>query len=300
MILKRNARAIMSNNELPNHMVESWIAIVLTDIIGSTKFVQRVGSRTAAQWFGIHDRYVMNFIARHNGQLVQASDGPLMYFPTVQDAIAFAFEYKGFIKRKKLPFKSRVGIHWDKMLIVRSEEHMVRAGGKRINLEGLGKNIAARTMSICGEDQILLSHNAYIKFKERTKANRYIPKDAKVALAGLYQFKGVKQPEQIYSLGTEEAHLQPPPSGEKVTRLGGNKKIRVRLRNKKFKEILAWFIYRIGFITFFITIYVLARLGGNFHTNSIIKSQTGINLYYYLGWLSNFIDYIYYVLFELQ
>ena len=64
------------------------------------------------------------------------------------------------------------------MLIVKSEAHIVRAGGKRINLEGIGKNIAARTMSICGEEQILLSksggvytnssslkpiHNNYIK-----------------------------------------------------------------------------------------------------------------------------------------
>lgn len=290
----------MNNNELPDHIVEHWIAVVLTDIIGSTKFVQRVGSRTAAQWFGIHDRYVMNFIARHNGQLVDASDGHLMYFSTVQDAIAFSFEYKAFIKRKKLPFKSRVGIHWDKMLIIKSEEHMVRAGGKRINLEGLGKNIAARTMSICGEEQILLSQNAYVKFKERTKENRFIPKDAKVALAGLYQFKGVKEPEQIYVLGIEEAHLQPPESSEKVNRLGGNKKIKVRLRNKKLKEILSWIFYRLSIVTFIAVTIMLSYISSDFYANSILKSLTGINLYYYLGWISRLIDYIYYVLFELQ
>ena len=209
-------------------MIETNIAIVLTDIIGSTKFVQKNGSYIAAKWFGLHDRYVMNFIARHNGQLVDASDGHLMYFSSVQDAIAFGFDYKNFLKKKKIPFQSRVGIHWAKMLIVKSEEHMVRAGGKRINLEGIGKNIAARTMSICGPNQILLSKSAFLKFKERTKSNRFIPKEAKIALAGLYQFKGVKKPEQVYVMGLEEAHIQPPQSGEKVKRLGGARKIKVR------------------------------------------------------------------------
>ena len=87
-----------------NKLVEANIAIVLTDIIGSTKFVQKNGSRVAAQWFGIHDKAVMNFIQRHNGQLVDASDGHLMYFGSVPDAIAFAFDYKKFLRVKKFPF----------------------------------------------------------------------------------------------------------------------------------------------------------------------------------------------------
>ena len=81
------------NNEIPNNIVEADIAIVLTDIIASTKFVQKNGSRAAALWFGVHDKAVMNFIQRHNGRLVDASDGHLMYFANVGDAIAFSFDY---------------------------------------------------------------------------------------------------------------------------------------------------------------------------------------------------------------
>ena len=57
-----------------NKLVEANIAIVLTDIIGSTKFVQKNGSRVAAQWFGIHDKAVMNFIQRHNGALIKLGE----------------------------------------------------------------------------------------------------------------------------------------------------------------------------------------------------------------------------------
>lgn len=271
--------------KIEDNIIEDYIAIVLTDIIGSTKFVQKNGSHVAAKWFGVHDKAVMNFIARNNGRLVDASDGHLMYFASVQDAIAFAFTYKKYLRDKKFPFKSRVGIHWDKMLIVKSEEHMVRAGGKRINLEGIGKNIAARTMSICGEEQILLSFNAYKQFKSRVVSNRFIPKDAKVALAGLYQFKGVKSPERIYVLGVLETDLQPPQSGEKVKRLGGKKKIKVRLRNKKLKEIFYYFFNRIVFIFSCILFYYLVLISGSFHASNIFEYYVGIDLEFYLGWL---------------
>ena len=109
----------MSTTNLPEHMMESHVAIVLTDIIGSTKFVQRNGAKVAAQWFAIHDKLVMNLITRFNGQWVDNSDGHLMYFGSIQDAIAFAFEYKKFLRSKKFPFRSRIGIHWDKMILVR-------------------------------------------------------------------------------------------------------------------------------------------------------------------------------------
>lgn len=262
-------------NDLPENTVESNIAIVLTDIIGSTKFVQKNGSRIAAQWFGVHDKAVMNFIARHNGQLVDASDGHLMYFASVQDALAFAFEYKKFLRVKKFPFKSRVGIHWDSMLIIKTEEHIVRAGGKRINLEGIGKNIAARTMSICEKDQILLSYSAYKQYKSRTTSNRYIPKDAKIAFVGLYEFKGVKNPERVYAAGILEAHIQPPANSEKAKRIGGKKKVKVRLRNKKIKEIIWW-----AFLKFFwINLIYIICLMWNFLSNRPAKELWGVDLY---------------------
>jgi len=242
---------------IDENTVEANIAIVLTDIIGSTKFVQRNGAHVAAKWFGTHDRYVMNLIARHGGQLIDASDGHLMYFPSVVEAIEFAFEYKKVLRRKKFPFRSRVGIHWDSMLIVKSEEHMVRAGGKRINLEGIGKNIAARTMSLCGEEQILLSQSAFAQYKKWGHRSNYIPKNALVALVGLYKFKGVSEPEALYAIGQIQAQLQPPEDSEKAKRIGGKNKIRTRLRNKNLKEIFWWFYWRIGFIAICAWLYFL-------------------------------------------
>jgi len=265
---------------LPENIIEAEIAVVLTDIIGSTKFVQKNGAKVAAQWFGIHDRAVMNFIARNNGQLVDASDGHLMYFATVADAIAFAFQYKKYLRQKKFPFRSRVGIHWDKMLIVKSPEHLVRAGGKRINLEGIGKNIAARTMSVCAEEQILLSSSAYKRYKSYGHRNPNIPQKALSALVGLYKFKGVAEPEALYAIGLIEMQLQPPPDSEKAKRIGGKKKIKTRLRNKSIMEKFWWVFYRLGFLAFVGWLYLLWPL----LTSSSAKRMWGIDYF----WLEPF------------
>lgn len=281
----------MSNLEY--NIVEANIAIVLTDIIGSTKFVQKNGSRVAAQWFGIHDKAVMNFIQRHNGRLVDASDGHLMYFGSVSDAIAFAFDYKRFLRIKKFPFRSRVGIHWDTMLIVKSEEHIVRAGGKRINLEGIGKNIAARTMSLCSEEQILLSTSAYRHYKKFGHRNRFIPKNALVALVGLYKFKGVKEPEALYAIGQIQLQLQPPQDSEKAKRIGGHKKIKTRLKHKRWSEIFWWFIWKVFWIELFFISYALTKISTDSFSNDLFKYYFGIDLSKYLSFISIYIDYIY-------
>ena len=286
------------SEDLSQNMVEHWIAIVLTDIIGSTKFVQRNGSHIAASWFKIHDKAVMNFIARHNGQLIDASDGHLMMFASVTDAIGFAFEYKKYLRKKKFPFRSRVGIHWDKMLIVKSEAHMVRAGGKRINLEGIGKNIAARTMSICGEEQILLSKSAFMQYKKYGHRSMFIPKKAQSALVGLYKFKGVSNPESIYAIGLIEAQLQPPPSGEKAKRIGGAKKIRTRLRNKTLNELFWWLSYRLSFIILCCFFWRLIKISNTFHGNALFYTATGIDLNYYIGWVYPLLQEIYDILLE--
>ena len=241
---------------LPENIIEANIAIVLTDIIGSTKFVQLAGKEIAAKVFAKHDRMVMSAIEKNNGRLVDASDGHLMYFANVADAIAFAFQYKSDLKYYKFPFKSRVGIHWDNMLLVKTSEHVVRAGGKRINLEGLGKNIAARVMSLCSGDQILLSKNAYLMFKKRTSSYKNIPKKALVAFAGMYEFKGVKNPELIYIIGTEETHMQPPQSNEKVKRLSNKKKIKTKLKHKRLKELFIYFYFRLGTLAVLYFLYI--------------------------------------------
>lgn len=242
---------------LPENMENASIAIVMTDIIGSTKFVQKHGASVAAQWFSIHDKITMSLIYEYGGQFIDASDGMLCYFASVGDAIAFGFAYKKKLRQKKFPFRSRLGIHWADMIITKTNQKLVKGGAKRMNIEGIGKNVCARIMSICGPEQILLSYSAHLQFKKRLSHHPHIPKKTMIVLVGLYQFKGVSNPEQVYAVGLTEAQLQPPPDGEKVKRLGGAKKIKMRLKYKSLKEKVEYIFWRIGFAATLVWIYFL-------------------------------------------
>ena len=97
-------------------------------------------------------------------------------------------------------------------------------GAKSVELEGVAKNISARTMSLCQAGQVLLTKEAMTAIKGRT--NVFTPKGTRYACVGEYRFKGVKETQIIYAVGSTIESLQPPPGSDKVKRLGGPKKIK--------------------------------------------------------------------------
>ena len=230
---------------------ERKLAIVLLDIIGSTRFVQKHGAMASAKHFQIHDRLTRSLIYKYNGREIDRSDGFLCSFDRTIDAVNFALAYQSSVPRKT-GLQTRIGIHWGKVIEVEQDELYVAINAKRIELEGLAKNIAARTMSLCSAGQVLLTKEAKDNVKNRT--NAYTPKATRYACVGLYKFKGVKDPQTIYAVGETIESLQPPPGGDKVKRLGGPKKIRKQARDRKILDWAQWVFYRLGFISF---LYIL-------------------------------------------
>ena len=221
------------------------LAIVLLDIIGSTAFVERYGARKAAEWLQYHDRLTRSLLYKFRGREIDRSDGFLLSFDRPVDAVNFCLHYQQSIPQKT-KLQSRIGMHWGKIVEVVQDEKFTNVGAKGIELEGLAKNITARTMSLCGAGQVLLTKDAMKAVQSRT--NRFTPSGTRYACVGLYRFKGVKQPQQIYAVGATIDSLQPPPSSDKVKRLGGAKKIRSRMRDRQLKDHISWVFYRLGFV----------------------------------------------------
>ena len=217
---------------------ERRLAIVLLDLIGSTAFVQKVGARKAAEWLQYHDRLTRSLIYKFQGREIDRSDGFMLSFDRCIDAVNFGLHYQDTIP-KKTKIGARIGIHWGSIIEVVQDELFIGIGAKSVELEGISKNIAARTMSLCGAGQVLLTKEAMQVVKHRT--NSYTPKNTRYALAGEYKFKGVRKTQIVFTVGTTIESLQPPKGSDKVKRIGGAKRIKARLRDKKFKE-LAWFI----------------------------------------------------------
>lgn len=264
-------------------LIETKLAIVLLDLIGSTKFVQSVGAMKAAKWLQYHDRLTRSLILKFNGREIDRSDGFLLSFERPVDAVNFALHYQNSIPQKT-KLQCRIGIHWGVIVEVKQDELYTLSGAKQIELEGISKNIAARTMSLCGAGQVLLTKEAMKAVKSRT--NRYTPKGTRYACAGMYRFKGVKVPQVIYTVGTTIESLQPPKGSDKVKRLGGPKRIKSRLRDKQLREWLWFFASRTALIIFLWFLTVLVPILIDRHA----RLMSGLDYYFY--WVDPYIVFI--------
>ena len=229
---------------------EKKLALVLLDLIDSTKFVQRNGAKKSAEWLQYHDRLTRSLLYKFSGREIDRSDGFLLSFDSVINALNFALWYQKTIP-PKTKIHTRIGIHYGKVAEVHQEDRYTLVGAKDVELEGIAKNITARIMSICLKEQVLLSKEAYLLVRNRS--NSFTPKNTRFACVGLYRFKGVKQPLEVYAVAEKIEALQPPPSNDKVKRLGGAKKIRSRLRDRKLKE---WMYYLLPRIALLNTLYL--------------------------------------------
>jgi len=245
---------------------ERRLAIVLLDLIGSTAFVQKAGAVKAAEWLQYHDRMTRTLMYRFDGREIDRSDGFLVSFERIVDAVNFALTYQQSIpQRTKL--NTRIGIHLGVVAEVTQDELDTLGGAKPIELEGVAKNIAARTMSVCMAGQVLLTSEAMAAVKGRT--NKFTPKGTRYVCVGLYRFKGVREPVSLYAVGSTLQSLQPPPSSEKVKRLGGPKKVRSRARDRKIMEWFWWIIPRLLIIE---VIYILCLMWPWFSNKPTIKA----------------------------
>ena len=264
-------------------MKERYLAIVLLDIIGSTAFVQKAGASVAAQWFQVHDRLARSLVYKHNGREIDRSDGFLLSFDRIIDAVNFGLAYQRTVP-KKTKFQTRIGIHWGKIIEVKQDDVFVGAGAKRVELEGLAKNIAARTMSLCQAGQVLLTKEAMTATRNRTSHN--LPKNARYVCVGMYKFKGVSKPQEIYAVGQTIESLQPPKGSDKVKRLGGPKYIRKRARDRKFMDWVSYVFWRVGLLATLFWLWVIFQL------SLVPMTRTWIGLPYHMPRYDAFIEYV--------
>jgi len=264
-------------------LIETKLAIVLLDLIGSTRFVQSAGAMKAAMWLQKHDRLTRSLIYKFNGREIDRSDGFLLSFERPIDAVNFALIYQETIP-PKIKLGCRIGIHWGVVVEVKQDEIFTMTGAKSVELEGIAKNIAARTMSLCQAGQVLLTTEAMKAIKGRT--NNYTPKNTRYACVGEYRFKGVRETQIVYAVGSTIESLQPPPGSEKVKRIAGPKKIKSKARDRKLKEWIVWFAVRYCWIMTFYVISVSVPV----LIDPYARRMNGVDdLFYWIDYIVEFI-----------
>ena len=92
--------------------------------------------------------------------------------------------------------------------------------------------------------------------------------------------------------------LQPPEDSEKAKRIGGQKKIKTRLKHKKRSEIFWWVVYRIALIEILFIIYFAFCISMNDGLNRFIYDISGVDFKSLLGWSHHIINFIKNILLE--
>ena len=92
-------------------MTENVRALLLTDVVDSTKMSEQLGDAAMATVWAGHDRVARDLLPVWRGREIDKTDGMLLMFASAADAVAYAQAYHRAIGALPLPLKARAGLH---------------------------------------------------------------------------------------------------------------------------------------------------------------------------------------------
>jgi len=135
-------------------------ALLLTDVVDSTKLAEAIGDQAMAQVWTSHDRVARDLLPKFQGREIDKTDGMLMLFDGAADAVAYALAYHRALAELPVPLKARAGLHVGAVMLRENTAADIALGAKPIEVEGLAKPTAARVMSLARGGQTLLTTEA--------------------------------------------------------------------------------------------------------------------------------------------
>jgi predicted ATPase/class 3 adenylate cyclase len=188
--------------------------LLLTDVVDSTAMAESLGdARMASVWLA-HDRVARDLLPIHNGLEIDKTDGFLLLFEDTPSAVAYAVAYHAAMRvlsaELEVRLAARAGVHRGPVILRENGAADVARGAKPIEVEGLAKPTAARTMSVAGAGQTLMTSAASETLGEV---------DLTVRSHGHWRLKGVALPVELLEVGDDDAPFLPPEDGAKVYRV---------------------------------------------------------------------------------
>ncbi|PIE01686.1 MAG: hypothetical protein CSA81_10465 [Acidobacteria bacterium] len=196
--------------------------LLISDLVGSTGLLEKLGDEKAFRLFSRHDRIARDLMTPNGGLEIDKTDGFLLLFEKPFDAVCYALTYHEALRQLSDEFdvdiKARVGIHFGEVYLRENPEEDVKKGAKPIEVEGLAKPAAARLMSVALPGQTLLMRGAF-DLARRASVGRDVGELTWVA-HGPYLFKGIDEPIDVFEVGIASiSPLEAPEDSEKVKRV---------------------------------------------------------------------------------
>ena len=186
------------------------LALLQTDVVGSTELSERLGVVAIGELWSAHDRVARDLLRRWRGREIDKSDGFLLLFANAADALGYALDYQRALASLPVPMKARAGLHVGPVTTRANSSDDIAQGAKPLEVDGLAKPTTARVMALAQGGQTLLSA------------------DAKAALGntalhlqghGHWRLKGLEEPVELFEASTDGSFLAPPGATEKAYRV---------------------------------------------------------------------------------
>ena len=195
------------------HPMSTPRALLLTDVVDSTKLTEALGDAAMGELWVAHDRAARDLLPAWRGREIDKTDGMLVLFDSAADAVGYALAYHraiGTISAPGLPFTARAGIHVGPVTLRANTADDIARGAKPVEVDGLALPVAARVMSIALGRQTLLS-------TEARQALGAAPQ--RVQSHGHWRLHGVADPVELFEIGDADAPFAPPPDAAKAYRV---------------------------------------------------------------------------------
>jgi predicted ATPase/class 3 adenylate cyclase len=185
-------------------------ALLLTDVVDSTKLAEQLGDDAMAALWAAHDRIARDLLPLWRGREIDKTDGMLLLFDQVDDAVGYALAYHRTIEAGGLPIKVRAGIHVGPVALRPNPADDVAHGAKPMEVGGLALPLAARVMSVALGGQTLLSADARAALGVVSQ---------RILSHGHWRLQGIAEPVELFEIGEAGAPFKAPPDGGKAYRV---------------------------------------------------------------------------------
>ena len=179
--------------------------LLVSDLVGSTELVEKIGDKRATDLFEQHDRLARGLLQPHNGREIDKTDGFLLLFERPLNAVAYALEYHRALDqlsmKEGLDIASRVGIHLGEVFLRKNPPDEIAQGAKPLEVDGLAKPTVARLMTLAGGGQTLLTRSVFDIARRSSVGIESLGANVEWLAHGDYLIKGVEEPTAIYEVG---------------------------------------------------------------------------------------------------
>lgn len=190
--------------------MEDVRALLLTDVVDSTKLSEELGNRVMSEVWAEHDRVARDLLPMWRGREIDKTDGMLLMFGAVSDAVHYALAYHQALAGLSVALKARAGLHVGSVVLRENSAGDVARGAKPLEVDGLAKPTAARVMALAQGGQTLLSETARCTLGEGAWA---------LHSHGHWMLKGLMEPIELFEVGPADSPGTIPPDSEKAYRV---------------------------------------------------------------------------------